>query len=95
MASQHVSLYLWGTSSPIYSRLKSTHRQWYPASDSKMDALPSTNTDIGAGYSVGTDIKEYTSIECGKGSYLEQVSSSCCHTCTTSERSTIWSRCAL
>lgn len=74
MVEQHLDLYDWGTSAPIYSRLVSGFVQ--PTSLRGRNFVGSNRTpDVGGIFDrLALDQRLLTEINCGEGSYLERVS---------------------
>ena len=76
MVAQHLDLYDWGTSNPIYSNLESSFTQPGSVRGSIISGVISAFLDptvAGAFDAAATDARVLTLIECGEGSYLERV----------------------
>lgn len=77
MVAQHLDLYDWGTSNPIYSNLESSFIQPGSVRGSIISGSISAFRDprVAGAFDAGaTDARVLTLIECGQGSYLERVS---------------------
>lgn len=75
MVDQHLDLYDWGTSNPIYASLESGHSQQRSGIQGIGPSTPLDDPKVGGIFSSsGTDERALTEIDCGEGSYLERVS---------------------
>lgn len=79
MVVQHLDLYDWGTSNPIYSSLVSGFVQSRSTRGPSITGVgtntPRTDATVGGVFDTSaTDQRVLTEINCGEGSYLERVS---------------------
>lgn len=78
MVAQHLDLYDWGTSSPIYSSLESSFIQPGGVRGRIISGVSSRTPFVdprvaGTFDTSATDARVLTQIQCGEGSYLERV----------------------
>lgn len=80
MAVKHLDVNEWGTSNPIYDRLRSSHSDTRISKSSLSDfnisgGSPFDDPTVGGIFTTqGVDSRTLTEINCGEGSYLERVS---------------------
>ena len=79
MVVQHLDLYDWGTSNPIYSSLVSGFVQSTSTRGPTISGVgtntPLTDPTVGGSFDTSaTDQRLLTTINCGEGSFLERVS---------------------
>ena len=82
MVAQHLDLYDWGTSNPIYSSLVSGFVQSRSTRGPTISGVGLSTavfeSTVGGFFNTGaTDARLLTTINCGEGSYLERVRRAC------------------